>query len=143
MPYVCRGNEVAHMDCMYRADAVARDTPWTREMCELLPRPCPVTECRYHWAQNPCRAYNQPSHEGVRVGCYLDWIDEHPGGDTLEAVGDLMGVTRERVRQIQETALRNFRIECRRQGLSWRDFCHAAGLLDAGATPLMTQGQRR
>lgn len=34
------------------------------------------------------------------------FVDEHPGGASLEEVGDAIGVTRERVRQIEEKAIR-------------------------------------
>jgi len=36
-------------------------------------------------------------------------VAEHPDGMTLEEVGDLMGLTRERIRQIELTALRKLR----------------------------------
>ena len=130
MPHVRRGDEVAHMDCMHRADAVAADLPWTREMCEMLPRPCPVTECHYYWAQNPCGARRPSRADGVMVGCYLDHVEAHPGGETLEDIGELMGITRERVRQIEASALRNLRHACEERGIDWQEFCHALGMYE-------------
>jgi hypothetical protein len=35
-------------------------------------------------------------------------------------------MTREAVRLIQEQALRKLRRECKRQGITWEEFCHAA-----------------
>lgn len=36
----------------------------------------------------------------------IEFVETHPGGGTLEEVGELMGLTRERIRQIEERALR-------------------------------------
>jgi hypothetical protein len=36
----------------------------------------------------------------------MEFVHRHPGGATLEEVGDAFGVTRERVRQIESGALR-------------------------------------
>ena len=38
------------------------------------------------------------------------WVACNYGPFTLEEVGDMMGVTRERIRQIEETAIRKLRI---------------------------------
>jgi hypothetical protein len=37
------------------------------------------------------------------------FVDVHPDGATLELVGEVLGITRERVRQIEEVALRKLR----------------------------------
>lgn len=44
-------------------------------------------------------------------------VAQHPDGMTLEEVGAIFGVTRERVRQIEATALRNLRIRCALVGI--------------------------
>lgn len=49
-------------------------------------RPCPWNTCRYH-VEHP------------EVSCALDVADR--GGATLEEVGEYIGVTRERIRQIE------------------------------------------
>ncbi len=56
-------------------------------------RPCPWVRCRY-----------QLDNQGK---CTLDEADT--GGLTLEEVGELIGVTRERIRQIEHMALRKLR----------------------------------
>lgn len=46
------------------------------------------------------------------------WVAAHPGGATLAEVGEAIGVTRERVRQLEENGLRKFERAARKQGLS-------------------------
>jgi len=73
------------------------DLPKTRGDCRDGLRPCPYVRCYYHlWSFT--RAKPLP-HES----CILDVADH--GGATLEEVGKLMGITRERVRQIEYLAL--------------------------------------
>lgn len=89
--------------------------PITRADCVNGPRPCPWTACEFHLAeiQRPTTAAGQPrKHKrGVpedlppprpRDTCVLDVTDR--GEQTLEQVADALGVTRERVRQIQASA---------------------------------------
>lgn len=63
-------------------------TPQTRADCLDRPRPCPFTACRHH----------------LETSCVLDEVDAH-GALDLRAVGQLFGVSRERIRQIEEMAL--------------------------------------
>jgi len=47
------------------------------------------------------------------------------GKRTLQAVGDAIGVTRERVRQLETVALRHLHRAAGRQGLRWSEVCGA------------------
>lgn len=61
-------------------------------------RPCGWLVCRHNIAAEP----------GWSGGdsCALDVADQHPGGVTLEEIGQTLGLTRERVRQIEVRVLR-------------------------------------
>ena len=74
--------------------------PATREECISAVRPCPVIRCRY-WMQ------------GKTYSCVLDAVDDHPNGMTLEEVGEELGVTRERIRQIESRAMKKVSIGCK------------------------------
>jgi hypothetical protein len=73
-------------------------------------RPCPFIGCRYHNYSCITRGcglkLNFPDLEPwqIRHSCVLDVADE--GEHTLEEVGDVMNITRERVRQLQASAFR-------------------------------------
>jgi hypothetical protein len=86
------------------------DRPRTREACAEGPRPCPHVSCRHHLyldvnPQTGTIKLNFPDLEVWELGvsCALDIADL--GGTPIEKVGDLMNVTRERIRQIETQAL--------------------------------------
>lgn len=75
-------------------------------------RPCPWVSCRYH-------LYLEVKGTGaievlvpacppweMTESCTLDLVDRHPVGLTLSDIGDLFGLTRERIRQIESRALK-------------------------------------
>jgi hypothetical protein len=86
------------------------DRPLTRGDCKEMPRPCPFVSCSHHLypvfvlgaqTRSPlsdCEPWQMPET------CDLDVADR--GGATLEEVGKITGVTRERIRQIEEKALK-------------------------------------
>jgi hypothetical protein len=89
---------------------VASLRPTTRAECREGPRPCPFVSCRYHLYLDVSRRtgsikLNFPDLEvwELPVSCALDVAED--GGATLEDVGAIMNVTRERIRQLEVTAL--------------------------------------
>jgi hypothetical protein len=82
--------------------------PQTRAECPTE-RPCPYVGCRYHLHCDVTRTGNlilnfpdlQPWE--LTPSCALDVSDD--GEHTLEEVGELLNLTRERIRQIEATAL--------------------------------------
>ncbi len=90
--------------------------PATRAECVDAPRPCPFIGCRHHLAlevgSNGSLHFAPHDIEDMRQTCALDVADA--GGATLEIIGDLLGVTRERVRQIEASGLARIRARERR-----------------------------
>ena len=86
------------------------DRPGLRSSCVGGPRPCPYVSCRYHLYLDVSRRtgsikLNFPDLEvwELTVSCALDVADD--GAATLEDVGAIMNVTRERIRQLEIDAL--------------------------------------
>ena len=84
--------------------------PKTRSECKDMERPCPFVSCKYHLFidVHPVRGsikLNFPDVEVWEMGetCALDVADR--GGITLEEVGEIMNLTRERVRQVETAGL--------------------------------------
>jgi hypothetical protein len=84
--------------------------PRTRAECADGPRPCPYVSCKYHLyldVQNRTGAIklNFPDIEveDMNESCALDIADR--GGTTLEEVGAIMNLTRERIRQLEVRAM--------------------------------------
>jgi len=89
--------------------------PKTRADCEGGHRPCPYVSCKYNLFVdvNPRTGsvkLNFPDKELWEVGdtCALDVADR--GGITLEEVGTIMNLTRERVRQLETRGLHGLRV---------------------------------
>jgi hypothetical protein len=88
--------------------------------CESTERPCPWASCKFHLYldQSPAGLkFNFPDvdpedFDQLPATCALDAADE--GGLNLEQVGVLMNMTRERVRQIEEGAMRKIEPALRR-----------------------------
>lgn len=81
--------------------------PTTRGQCRNGLRPCPWISCRYHLyldiTQGGSIRINFPelTLEEMEHTCVLD-VAEKEHGCTLERIGELMNLTRERVRQIEQ-----------------------------------------
>ena len=84
--------------------------PTTREECLAMERPCPFVSCKYHLYidVHPVRGSIKINFPDLEVWemtetCALDVADR--GGITLEEVGEIMNLTRERVRQVETAGL--------------------------------------
>lgn len=84
--------------------------PQTRADCKGGPRPCPYISCKHHLyvdvsPRTGAIKLNFPDLEvwDLKESCALDIADH--GGTTLEDVGAIMNLTRERIRQVEVKAL--------------------------------------
>ncbi len=84
--------------------------PRTRAECAEGPRPCPFISCKHHLyidvsPRTGAIKVNFPDLEvwELSESCALDIADR--GGTTLEDVGAIMNLTRERIRQVEVKAL--------------------------------------
>lgn len=84
------------------------ERPRNRSECRDGERPCPWVSCRYHLAievdERSGRVTERPAlHDPTAPSCAIDVADS--GEQTLERIGELLGVTRERVRQIETSGM--------------------------------------
>jgi hypothetical protein len=99
--------------------------PRVRSECLDGPRPCPFVSCKYHLyidvsPRTGAIKLNFPDLEVWDLGesCALDVADR--GGTTLEDVGAIMNLTRERIRQVEVKALA--KLEALRDMMALRDY---------------------
>jgi hypothetical protein len=99
--------------------------PRRREECVDGPRPCPFVSCKYHLfidvsPRTGAIKLNFPDLEAweMNESCSLDVADR--GGTTLEDVGAIMNLTRERIRQVEVKALA--KLEALRDMMALRDY---------------------
>ena len=99
--------------------------PRNRAECVEAPRPCPFVSCQHHLyidvsSKTGAIKLNFPDLEVWEMGesCALDIADR--GGTTLEDVGAIMNLTRERIRQVEVKALA--RLEALKDMDALRDF---------------------
>lgn len=95
---------------------IPRSLPQVREECINGPRPCPFVTCKHHLyldvhPRTGSIKINFPDMEleEMTESCSLDIADKNEA--TLEQVGTLMNITRERVRQLERIALIKFNLE--------------------------------
>jgi hypothetical protein len=84
------------------------ERPTSRGECRSAQRPCPWVTCRHHLGLDvtdtgTVQLDSRFLRGELRETCALDVADR--GGVTLEAIGTLLGLTRERIRQIETEAL--------------------------------------
>lgn len=91
-----------------------QERPRTRADCVGAARPCPWVSCKFHLfldvnPETGAIKYNFPVHdpEELEHSCSLDIADA--GGMTLNEIGDLLHISRERVRQLESRGLRLLR----------------------------------
>ena len=89
--------------------------PMTRAECEDGPRPCPYVSCKHHLyldvnPETGSIKLNFPHLEPWQMveSCSLDVAER--GGITLEEVGTIVNLTRERVRQVEVRATTKLRL---------------------------------
>ncbi len=96
---------------LYPVDEELPQRPTTRAACADVPRPCPFVSCKHHLyldvsARTGAIKLNFPDLEVDELpadsSCAIDVADR--GGVTLENVGEIMNLTRERIRQIEVKA---------------------------------------
>ena len=86
------------------------DPPTSRSQCKSGYRPCPFVSCRFHLyldvTEHGAIRLNFPGQEPweMKTSCALD-VAEAGEGLTLDALGALLNLTRERARQIESLAL--------------------------------------
>jgi hypothetical protein len=100
-------------------DANHRHLPTLRSDCENAPRPCPFVSCKWHMFLDVSPRtgnikLNFPDLEPDEIPetCVLDVAAR--GGETLEEVGRIINITRERIRQIEVKAMALLRDELAR-----------------------------
>ena len=92
------------------AAEVEYDRPQKRSECASGIRPCPYVSCKHHLYLdvNPVTGSIKVNFPDLEVWemedtCALDIADR--GGITLEEVGSIMNLTRERIRQVEVSGL--------------------------------------
>jgi hypothetical protein len=90
------------------------DKPENRGHCQSMPRPCPFVSCTHHLyldvnPESGAIKLNFPHLEvwEMKETCALDVADK--GGITLEEVGEILNLTRERIRQVEVRGLSKMR----------------------------------
>ena len=101
------------------------EKPKTRAECAEGPRPCAFVSCKHHLyidvsPRTGAIKLNFPDLEvwELNESCALDVADR--GGTTLEDVGAIMNLTRERIRQVEVKALA--KLEALRDMMALRDY---------------------
>lgn len=110
------------------------DRPRHRAQCTEVVRPCPWVSCKHHLyldvnPETGSIKLNFPDLEvwEMKETCALDVADR--GGITLEEVGEILNLTRERIRQVEVRGLLKLKMDGAIDGS--RDLA----LLDAGLLP--------
>lgn len=102
--------------------------PSTRAECGNVSRPCPYVSCKYHLYidVNPTTGSIKINFPDLEVwelshSCALDVANQ--GGITLEEVGEILNLTRERIRQVEVRGLMKLRDAGGEDMLSYLSSC--------------------
>jgi hypothetical protein len=119
--------------------------PRVRSACQGGARPCPYVSCKHHLyvdvsPRTGAIKLNFPDLEVWEMGdsCALDVADR--GGTTLEDVGAIMNLTRERIRQVEVKALA--KLEALRDMMALRDFVDE-GPVGKRRLPILSKAELR
>lgn len=106
---------------------VSKWRPSHRGECQCLRRPCPYVACTHHLyldvnQETGSIKLNFPDLElwELTETCVLDIADR--GGMTLEEVGEILNLTRERIRQLEFSALLKL-LELAQEDAEFRGVC--------------------
>jgi hypothetical protein len=98
------------------------EKPVARAVCKAAGRPCPYVSCKYHLyldvnPETGSIKLNFPHLEVWEMGetCALDVAER--GGITLEEVGEIMNLTRERIRQVEVRGLLKLKLAAAAGGI--------------------------
>lgn len=97
-----------------KADLVELERPRARGDCAGVPRPCPFVSCRHHLFLDVTPSgglklnYPHLEPDEMAESCVLDVADR--GASTLEEAGELLRLTRERIRQVEVRGLLHLRM---------------------------------
>jgi hypothetical protein len=123
---------------------VAVDKPKTRAECVNGERPCPFVSCKHHLyldvsARTGAIKLNFPDLEVWEMSetCALDVADR--GGTTLEEVGAIMNLTRERIRQVEVKGLA--KLEALKDMVALRDYVDE-GPIGKRRLPVLSRDER-
>ena len=90
--------------------------PESRDECRTMERPCPFVSCKHHLyldvnPETGSIKLNVPDLEPwqMKETCALDVADR--GGITLEEVGEILNLTRERIRQVEVRGLLKLKMD--------------------------------
>ena len=102
------------------------DRPMSRGECKDMPRPCPFVSCKHHLyldvnPETGSIKLNFPDLEvdEMKDTCALDVADR--GGITLEEVGEILNLTRERIRQVEVRGLLRLKMDGDEAGINPMD----------------------